>query len=495
MGLFSKRQPRSTPPDYVAGAIVGSGQSYKVASYVDATYLNQLRQPWQRKAYDIYDTEGHLFYATNYVGGALARIKLVAAFRPKVDGDPSKPQIITTGPIAEAVNNIRSTKSGQSGILRQLGRNIFLAGEAWLVAETSTGPTGIVEQNWDAVSIDELAVDGTSFMRRPLPGAQPIPLQPGSLTIRIWKEHPRYSEWADAGTRSCMDLLEKIIVLNRAEKAIARSRLAGSGILALPQELVPPAWQNQAKTDNPMQSNPLWAALAESMTAPLSDESHPSAVVPLLLIGPADVIGKMKYEELSRSFDTRAAQASIQNAIQQIANTLELPKEILLGTGEVTHWTAWAIKEDVFQAHIQPLIELICEAMTRTYLKKALSKLSPAQLASAGITDPNDVMVWYDASQLVISPDKGERALALHDRFVISDETLRHESSFGEEDKPSDEEYAKRVGVKMADAKMALTGKPTEPPVAAAPGTGGSGPKPSAPAGASLPKGQGPSRP
>lgn len=495
MGLFSKKAPKA--PEYIAGAIVGSGESYKVASYVDATYLTQLRQPWQKKAYDIYDTEGHLFYATNYVGGALARIKLVAAHRPKVDGDPSKPEIITSGPIFDAVQNIKSDKSGQSGILRQLGRNIFLAGEAWMIAETTTGPTGEVEQSWDAVSIEELAVDGTAFMRRPLPGAQPIPLRPGSLTIRIWKEHPRFSQWADAGTRSCMDLLEKIIVLNRAEKAIARSRLAGSGILALPQELVPPAWQNQSKTDNPMESNPLWHALAESMTAPLSDESHPSAVVPLLLIGPAEVIGKMKYEELSRSFDTRAAQASIQNAIQQIANTLELPKEILLGTGEVTHWTAWAIKEDVFQAHIQPLIELICEALTRTYLKKALGKLSPAELKSAGITDPNDVMIWYDASQLVISPDKGERALALHDRFVISDEALRHESSFGEEDKPSDEEYAKRVGIKMADAKMAITGKPTEPPAPVAPagGGGGGGPKPSAPAGASPPKAQTPNRP
>lgn len=489
MGIFNKKTRSQIPPDYI-GAIVGSGSSYKVANYVDATHLNQLRQPWQRKAFDVYDTEGHLFYATNYIGGCLARIKLVAAKRPKNDGDPSDPEFITSGPIAEAVKNIKSDKSGQSGILRQLGRNIFLAGEAWIVAETTTDPTGKVEQSWDAVSIDELAVEGisTQFMRRSLPGAQPVPLPPGSLTIRVWKEHPRYSEWADAGTRSCMDLLEKIIVLNRAEKAIARSRLAGSGILALPQELVPPAWQNQAKTDNPMESNPLWAALAESMMAPLSDESHPSAVVPLLLIGPADVIGKMKYEDLSRSFDSRAAQASIQNAIQQIANTLELPKEILLGTGEVTHWTAWAIKEDVFQAHIQPLIELICEALTRTYLKQALMKMSPAQLKSVmdslSVDDPEDVMIWYDASQLVIRPDKGDSALALHDRFVIDDKTLRNESGYGEENKPSDEEYAKRIGIKMADAKMAITGKPTEPPATPAPG-GGGGPLPSAPAGAS----------
>lgn len=434
-----------------------------------------LRQEWQKRAYDIYDVEGHLFYATNYVGNALARIKLVAAERPVADGNPSRPVEITSGPIYDAVQSIDSDKGGQSGILRNLGRNIFLAGEAWLVAEVD--PLG--QQSWAAVSLDELTVtpngSKSQFMRRKLPGAQPVPLPPDTVAFRIWKEHPRYSEWADAGTRSCMELLEKIITLNKAEKAIARSRMAGSGILALPQELVPPGWQNQMETDDPTQANPLWAALAEAMIAPLKDEGHPSSVMPFLLVGPGDILGKMKYEPMERSFDTRAAQLSIQNSIVQIANTLELPKEILLGTGEATHFTAWAIREDVFRAHIQPLIELICEALTRTYLQKALAKISPEALDRAGI-DPKKVMIWYDASQLIIQPDRSDKILGLHDRLAVSDATLRRETGLGEEDAPSEEEYKKRVGVKVADAKMAVTGVPTEPPAPAAigPGSGGS---------------------
>lgn len=477
MALFKKNyQP--IEPNQIA-SIAASGATYRVASYSDATHLLQLRQEWQKRAYDIYDTEGHLFYATNYVGSALARIKLVAAKRDPNDGKINQPEVLTSGPVHKAVKEITSTKNGQSGLLRALGRNIFLAGEAWLVAETDQAGT----QSWDAVSVEELTVNGDNrtFSRRKLPGAQPVPLRSGTLAIRIWKEHPRWSEWADSGTRSCMELLEKIVTLNRAEKAIARSRLAGSGILALPQELVPPGWQNQSENPNAMESNPLWQALAESMTAPLRDDSHPSSVVPLVLVGPGEVIKNIKYEEMSRSFDTAAAQSSIQNAITQIANTLELPKEILLGTGEATHWTAWAIREDVFQAHIQPLIELICEALTRTYLKQALNKLSPEALARAGIDNVDDVCIWYDASQLVIRPDKGDKAVALHDRFAISDSALRRESGFGDDDAPSEEEYAKRVGIKAVDTKMALTGKPTElpPPTAGtAKGSGGGGPLP-----------------
>lgn len=448
------------------GAIVGAGQTYRVASYMDATRLTLLRQEWQSMSFDLYENEGHLNYATNFVGNAMARIKLVAARMPDTDEPLAKPETILTGPLSDAIAQISSPRGGQSGILRQLGKNIFLTGECWLISEEVDD-----KWTWDAVSIEELQVQGTSttFTRRTLPGQTPIPLQEGSLTIRIWRESPRFSELADAGVRSCIDLLEKIIVLNRAEKAVARSRMAGSGILALPQELVPPAWQNQDSTGNPMEANPLWQALAESMTAPLKDDSHPSAVVPLLLVGPGDVIGKMKYEPMNRQFDSDAANKSISNAIDQIASSLELPREILLGVGEATHWSAWAIQEDTFRAHIQPFIEMICMALTRTYLQAALNRMSPEELKEAGIDDPSKIVVWYDASELTIRPDKSDKAIALFDRFAIGRSALRRETGFPETDKPGDKEYAQEIGIKMANPNMAVTGELPPPPPDAAP--------------------------
>ena len=473
MGIFSRNKGRQPQP---IGAITAGGASYQIGDYTDFTKVSLLRQKWQEEAFNIYDAEGHLFYATNYVGSALARIKLVGALKPKKYGDLEQPTILKDGPVADAISGIESPSGGQSGFLRQIGRNIFLTGESWVIATTETYPDGSTQTNWDAVSVDELVSEGGEQKRRRLPGQQPEKLPKGAFTFRLWKEHPRYSQLADSGTRSCIELLEKIIILNRAEKAVARSALAGSGILALPQELVPPAWQNQAQTANPMESNPLWQALAESMTAPLRDESAPSAVVPLLLVGPGEVIKNMKYEPLTRTFDAGAAQDSIRMAIEQIANTLELPKEILLGTGEATHWTAWSIREDVFQAHIQPLIELICAGLTRTFLKQALAKFSDAELKAAGIEDRNDVMVWYDASQLVIQPDRVDKIIAAHDRFVATDEALAEALDIPESQRLSkdSDEYKQRTGIKMADAGMAITGKPTPPPApAGAVGAGG----------------------
>lgn len=477
MGIFWKNKRSRDPQPLVA--LTAAGSTYRVSDYTDFTKISLLKQNWQQKAFDIYDAEGHLYYATNYVGAAMSRIQLVGATKPKNHDELQQPQIIKEGPVADAIAGIESPLGGQSGFLRQIGRNIFLTGESWIIASTETYPDGSTHTNWDAVSVDELTAEGGKQARRRMPGAQPEPLPKDAVTFRIWKEHPRYSQLADAGTRSCMELLEKIIILNRAEKAVARSALAGSGILALPQELVPPAWQNQGNVDNPMESNPLWQALAESMTAPLQDESAPSAVVPLLLVGPGEIIKNMKYEPLERKFDSGAAQMSIKTAIEQIANTLELPKEILLGVGEATHWTAWSIREDVFQAHIQPLIELVCAGLTRTFLKQALAKFSDAELKAAGIDDREDIIVWYDATQLVIQPDKGDKMLGLHDRFIVTDKAVARELGVADDDilDTESDEYKKRVGIKMADPGMAISGEPTPAPLPAAPAGGGGGPK------------------
>lgn len=461
--------------------MTAGGTTYNAGSYTDATYVTQLRQAWQQKVFDIYDTEGHLWFATNFVGGAMSRIRLVAAKRNPKDGGLTEPIVFETGAVSNLVRTISSTKGGQSGFLRQTGRNMFLVGEVWIVASENKWADGMMHLTWDAISVDEISTvpgNGSQFMRRSLPGRAPEALPKDSSVFRMWKEHPRFSELADAGSRSCMELLEKVITLNRAEKAVARSQLAGSGILALPQELVPPALQNQDKNADPTKANPLWASLAEAMTAPLRDESAVSAVVPWLLVGPGEIIKNIRYEPMARKFDTAAANTSISNAIEQVANTLDIPKEILLGTGTVNHWSSWAIRQDVFQAHIQPLIELICDSLTRTFLRGALLKLDKATLGKvldqAGVDNLDDLIVWYDASQLVIMPDSADKAAAAHDRLVITDAAYAKANNIPEEDllDKTSLEYAQRVGLKVADPGMAVTGKPTPAPV---PGAGGVG--------------------
>ena len=51
----------------------------------------------------------------------------------------------------------------------------------------------------------------------------------------MWEPDPEHAVDADSPVRASLDLLEELLLLNAAVKAIARSRLTGRGILLVPK--------------------------------------------------------------------------------------------------------------------------------------------------------------------------------------------------------------------------------------------------------------------
>lgn len=435
-----------------------------IDAYTQVPDAKALRQSWQTQAWVYYDLVPEVRFAATLFGNALARIILFAASVP--DDASASPVKITEGPLADAVRNLKDETGTQRSFLRELAVNLFVEGEAYLLGEDGN--------NWLILSNDEVTFNGQGNNGKPIASYRTAPfesLRPvsdGSLLMRIWKSHPRWSRLADSAMRTVQDDCEKLILLSKAEKASIRSRFASSGLLFIPQELVPPAWQNQDKTANPMDSNPLWRAIADSMMAASKDEGHPANLVPILLTGPAAHGSAIKYITLDRPLD-KLAQDLRESAIRRIAVAFDLPTDYLLGLGDVNHWTAWAIKEDAFSAHFQPFIELICDSLTTGYLHPIMRQngISEEIIAST--------IIWYDPKNLLVRPDKTEVAIQAYDRGAISQEELRKTLGFPEEAAMSEEEHAKWIGITLADPKMALTGKPTEPPAPAAPSGGGSG--------------------
>src|SRR6266581_4378747 len=54
--------------------------------------------------------------------------------------------------------------------------------------------------------------------------------------------------------------------------------------------------------------------------------------------------------------------------------------------------------------------------------------------------DPADWGVWYDASELVLRPDRSQDATDTYDRLELSGEALRREHGFDDSDKPTEDE-------------------------------------------------------
>jgi len=441
--------------------IRAAAQQVSIGDFQQAQQLALTRQAWQPRAWGYYHSVGEIHYAAQFVGNALSRIRLVGAEMEPPTNKEDAPEPIPTKDkkVQEAVDALQSERGGQSSFMRNLGINLFIPGEAWLLGyENDDGDTV-----WEVLSINELIIQpgDSSAYRRHTPNSPPMPLNKDALLIRVWQEDPQWSYLADSAMQTIMDECEKLIALTKADKAISRSRFAGSGLLFIPNELVPPAEQPDGSgTDVDAAENPLFKQLTEAMIEPLKNEGHPSSVVPVVLFGPSEYGEKIKYFSFEREAD-KASEQRRDAAITRIATAIDLPPEILLGKGDVNHWTAWQIHEETFQAHLEPLVQMICSALTQGYLQPALKR--------AGVKDPEKYVVWYDASKLIARPDQSETSQQLHAVGALKASSMRRANGFDEDDEPDDEEYAKRVGLLLQVPELALTGKMPDPPPAPEP--------------------------
>lgn len=435
----------------VSSSLTAAGAPLRVASYEEATQLQLSRQEWTTRAWSYYENVGEVRYAANFIANSLSRLRLVAATTPSSSAAQWEPQVVGDGPVAEAVHRLQDPRGGQRGLLRSLGLNLFVPGEAFLLGQQIDNV-----QLWECLSSDELDVRTgyPQFYRKTLPNVTPQPIPESALVIRIWKEHPRWSQLADSAMRTVLDQCETLLLLTRMERAAARSRFAGSGILFVPNELLPSGSRGESDTD-------FYAKLMESMIAPIKDETHPSSVVPILLTGPAEYGRSIQHITMDRAIEGDGLVRLKEDAVKRLAAAFDLPSEVLTGNTDLNHWGMAVVREETFSAHIQPFAEMVVDALTIGYLHPALRR--------AGVKNWAEYCVWFDKTELVQKADRFDSAMQAHDRMVISNEALRKAGQFAEADAPDDEEYARRVGLKMVQPRMAVTGElPPEAPAAPA---------------------------
>lgn len=412
------------------------------------------RQPWQQRAWTYYEILGAIHFAGEFVGNALSRVRLVGA----EEQDSSEPPKITkNAAVQDAINNLKSRRGGQAAFMRNLAINIFISGEGYIAGYTEGG-----KQVWDVYSIDELLVrpGDRKYYRRSAPGLGDIPLPDGALVTRVWRENPRFGLLADSAMRTVLDDCELLILLTLAEKAVSKSRMAGAGILLVPNELTLPVRSKDdvrrgAGNASPADADSFMDTFTKAMIAPIKDEGDPSSVVPMVMQGARESLDAVRHLAFERHLDDRS-QERRETALRSIATAIDLPPEVLLGTADANHWGAWQIKEDTFAAHLQPQVELVCDALTVGYLQPALKR--------ANVPDYEKYCVWYDPAALVTPADTTPVAQELYDRIELSGKALRAAANFSEKDAPDETERNQRIGLQLQDINTAITGEAPPPP-------------------------------
>lgn len=428
---------------------------------------------WQDDAWDMYDLVGEQRFLATNLAGQLAKAHL---FVGKVTPGADAPERLEDGEgqlATRLLDSFGSSDAGRAQILNRLAVNLFIPGEGWIVGippqneeqisgddlrgNTPGAPDGLMltqrigqaadaepekttaldrvdveDLEWRMLSVSEVSINSTTGMvELQLDDGEKAEYDPDDLyLIRVWRPHPRKWWEADSPTRSSLPVLKELVGLTMHVSAQVDSRLAGAGLLVLPQS-VQRALAAQAGNDPEADGDQFTDSLIEAMLTPISDRASASAVVPLVVTVPDDAVEQIRHISFAQPLDEKA-QTLRDEAIRRLALGQDAPPELLLGTGNMNHWGGWLVQQETVSTHIEPVLALICDALTTQFLWDALIENG---------VEPEEAqkyVVWYDVDHLIARPNLGSDALALHERGAISDDVLRRAHGYDETDAPQE---------------------------------------------------------
>ena len=398
---------------------------------------------WQTEIWKFYDEVGELHFGLRWKAQACSRLKIVAAHA----GDNPEPVVIREDPENPDANEdvlavtIAEQLAGgaheRSKLLRHAALHIDAVGETWIVVYAETGeakayaPSEVKEQQGSWV------VAGKT-------------LTEDDLIINPRVPHPSDCNRVDSPIRAARPVLRELHGLNQQLLGAIDSRLAGAGLLVVPQSVSPPkkpATPDDASTepDEAEQQDPFLMALIEAMMTSISDRESAAAVVPLVVRIPDEAVGKIQHIIFAQPFDPEL-RALRDEAIRRLSLEMDMPPEILLGTSDVNHWGQWAIDENAIKVNIIPTAQVIVDEFVEEWYRPALE--------DAGLADPTRYTLLIDAGELEQRADKSGNAVLAYDRGELTGDALRRETGFGDEDKPDDAERTRII-----ELHAALTGQ------------------------------------
>lgn len=401
---------------------------------------------WQTESWRLYDIVPEHRFLANRIGDSISQARLYVT---EVD-DRGEPTGETQNEeIARLAAIPMGTGSERDGSMRLAGVDLAAAGECWIVGEGAARNPEQAEGSWFVVTGSAFKREGNLLkVRRPkTKGGKYLTLADGvDILQRCWREHPNDTDQADSYARSAIVPLREIELLTKREFAELDSRLTGAGIMFLPEGLDFPRDAN-----DPPGIAGFMAYVQRAAAASMRDQTTANAMVPIMATVPDGTDLAALKDGLINFWSPLSAEIGDMKdkAIQRLANSAEIPSEVLTGIGDANHWTAWLISDEGIR-WIQGYLGLVADALTRGFLRLAL--------ASMGI--PEDEVKRYafafDTSGLAAKPNRLEDALRLRDLFLLSDEETVKAGAFDVEQMPSVEERARQLLLKVVQTQPDL---------------------------------------
>lgn len=399
---------------------------------------------WQADSWALRKEIGEFRFSGDRPARAVSLCRLFVAKIP--DAMDAQPEPVTEGPIGELGRQMFGNQAAVQQELKRGGQHLAFNGESLLLIRQDQETRALT---WGAHSVNEITGQGENMKLDD--GVNQTQLSADDIVVRCWSPDPEKGGLADAPAQAVLPVARELKGLTEHTSAQIDSRLAGAGLLVLPDTIEVLAGQASTpeEGDEDAEMDEFVRALVESMTVPLGKRDSAAAVVPLVIKVPAEAVDKIQHLTFSSPFDEMAKDMR-EEAIRRVALGMDSDPSVLLGMGSGNHWSAWLVSEEEVALVVSPMVATICHAFTTGFLRPAIEQIAPGE-------DASQYLVWFDPSQLELRPDKSADARALRTDGLISDEATMRENGFDPvSDAPSKEEYARRLLEKLLLAKPDL---------------------------------------
>lgn len=477
MGLFIRRDGDETPayqpvvrPYNHPRAITASARQLSLGDKTEIESMKKRRKAaqWQDDAWEYYDIVGELWSAANMISNVISRIRIYPAYIESRDSAPKRIQDEESIPpeIAEitqdAMSSLESGTGGIPALLRDFALNFFVAGECYLVKSPEKPYSGTPE-TWTIHSTSELIAHKTRDSEWALKTTRDasqdeyVPISPRSHYVaRMWRQHPRYSNEADSSIKAVIDKLEELLLYDRTARTISRSRL-NAGLLFVPDSIAASLGTDGTLMDdetmaplNDDEADSFEDDLMNALLTPIEDETSATSIVPIILRGPESAGDKIRHFSFERNMDNMFSNRA-DRALERMIAGLDLPKEAVTGLAELKYANSIQVEENLYKAHIEPLVLSLCDNLTAVFLKPILR--------SHGYTDEQiqNITMWYDPSAITAKPDRASAASEGYDKKIISASAWRRAHDFSESDAPTSEETIERLALERGVLNESVT--------------------------------------
>lgn len=304
---------------------------------VDRSVKRPENEEWQGEAWALRDEVGELRFIGDRQARACSQVRIFIGKKADPLAEP-KPIEDTSGPAVDLDRQLFGNQAETEQVLKRAAQHLIYNGESLLLAsEDEAG-----RLSFKAHSVSE--VTGSAGRWKLNEGLKARDIDDDTeVLVRAWNPHPETGARADAPVRAILPVARELVALTKYVSAQVDSRLAGSGLLLLPQGIESafskpaPEVDDDGNVIDEDDDQTFADELTDYMIVPVQDRAAGGSVVPFMATVPPELVDKIKHISFATPLDEHAPPLR-EEAIRRVGLGMDSDPSVLLGQASSNHW-------------------------------------------------------------------------------------------------------------------------------------------------------------